>query len=176
MKNRKTIIVAFLLVAALCLGIGYAALTDELSVKGVANVESVAAQTAFDVDVYFDSSYEQPQGSICSVAYESGTVPDAVTITVTEGVGVVGDTVTAKLKIKNDGSQAAAVALKAVTADGQNYFAAQSTHFSITAGQDVYEVPAAGSVEVDITITVIKTIETDVEETFAIYFEATSAV
>ena len=176
MKNRKTIIVAFLLVAALCIGIGYAALTDELSVKGVANVESAAAQSAFDVDVYFDSSYEQPQGSVCSVSYESVTAPDAVTITVTEGVGVVGDTVTAKLKIKNDGAQAAAVALKAVTADGQNYFAAQSTHFSITAGQDVYEVPAAGSVEVDITITVIKTIETDVEETFAIYFEATSAV
>ena len=37
MKNRKMAIVAFFLVAVLCIGAGYAVLTDILDIQGVAN-------------------------------------------------------------------------------------------------------------------------------------------
>lgn len=39
MKKRRTLIIALLLVAALCLGIGYAEITDTLTVNGDANAK-----------------------------------------------------------------------------------------------------------------------------------------
>ena len=39
MKKRRTLIIALLLVAALCLGIGYAEITDTLTINGDANAK-----------------------------------------------------------------------------------------------------------------------------------------
>ena len=46
MKKRRTFIVSMLLVAALALGIGYAALTDVLEVTGRADINQSQAETA----------------------------------------------------------------------------------------------------------------------------------
>ena len=56
MKNRKTVVVAFLLVAAMLLGVGYAALTDTLTITGEIGANTSASQTEFDADVYFKST------------------------------------------------------------------------------------------------------------------------
>ena len=53
MKNRKSIVVAFLLVAVMLLGVGYAALTDILDITGSADINQSAAEEAFNEDVYF---------------------------------------------------------------------------------------------------------------------------
>lgn len=55
MKNRKLAIVAFLLVAVLAIGVGYAALTDLLSVNGTLEAHSAAADIAFDEEIYFSN-------------------------------------------------------------------------------------------------------------------------
>ena len=39
MKNRKNVLIVFAILAILCLGIGYAALTDTLTLTGTINVE-----------------------------------------------------------------------------------------------------------------------------------------
>ena len=56
MKNRRITIVAFLLLAALTLGIGYAALTDTLWITGSASVGAEAGQDAFKNDIYFSKA------------------------------------------------------------------------------------------------------------------------
>ena len=44
MKNRRITIVAFLLIAALTLGFGYAAVTNVLDIQGSASVSATAAE------------------------------------------------------------------------------------------------------------------------------------
>ncbi len=56
MKNRKTVVVAFLLVAAMLLGVGYAALTDTLTITGTAQIDMNAAGNEFDEKVYFNDA------------------------------------------------------------------------------------------------------------------------
>ena len=58
MKNRKRVIVAFVMVAALCLGIGYAALNDSLYATGNLAVNKGDAQNEFKNDVFFTGVYE----------------------------------------------------------------------------------------------------------------------
>ena len=53
MKKRRTAIVAFLLVAILCLGIGFAALSDDLLIDSTLAWSREKAQPDFDNEVYF---------------------------------------------------------------------------------------------------------------------------
>ena len=53
MKNRKIVVVAFLLVATMLLGVGYAALTDVLDITGSADINQSAAEEAFNEDIHF---------------------------------------------------------------------------------------------------------------------------
>ena len=52
MKNRRITIVAFLLIAALTLGFGYAAVTNVLDIQGSASVSATAAEAEFNENVY----------------------------------------------------------------------------------------------------------------------------
>ena len=56
MKNRRTVVVAFLLVAVMLLGIGYAALTDTLTIIGNAHVDLDTANKTFDERIYFSAA------------------------------------------------------------------------------------------------------------------------
>lgn len=53
MKKRRTLVIGLLLVAALCLGIGYAAITDDLFIDGQAQFDPEVAIEELDVDVKF---------------------------------------------------------------------------------------------------------------------------
>lgn len=53
MKNRKRVIVAFMLVAVMLLGVGYAAVTTHLNIQGGATVTVEGATEAFSADVKF---------------------------------------------------------------------------------------------------------------------------
>ena len=56
MKNRKVVVIAFLVVAAMLMGIGYAALTDTLTITGDLKADTSVSQPEFDADVYFSST------------------------------------------------------------------------------------------------------------------------
>ena len=162
MKNRKTIIVAFLLVAALCLGIGYAALTDTLNINGTANISKGAAETEFDEDVYFTSA----SGNGCSAAIADGNKPDAATLTITDGMGVLGDYVTATYTVQNEGEKPVTVSI------AHN----SSTNFDISTGSANYTIPAKSSIDIDVTVTLKTTVTATItNETFSLVLNATSA-
>ena len=67
MKNRKFVVVAFLLVAVLLLGVGYAALTDVLDITGSADVNQSAAEEAFNEDIYFTAAVANQDGNTASI-------------------------------------------------------------------------------------------------------------
>ena len=72
MKNRRQILVAFMLCAVMLLGIGYAAVTDALDINGMAEINAGNVQSAFDVNVYFSDAVAN--------AHTTGNTPDRAAI------------------------------------------------------------------------------------------------
>ena len=56
MKNRRIVVVAFLLAAVMLLGVGYAVLTDTLDVTGSADVDVNGLNAEFEEDIYFSAA------------------------------------------------------------------------------------------------------------------------
>ena len=55
MRNRKTVIVAFVLVAVMLMAVGYAALSTDLFIGGNATINADQAQSEFDGQIKFDN-------------------------------------------------------------------------------------------------------------------------
>ena len=56
MKNRRNIIVAFLLCACLIVGVGYASLTDVLDITGSADVNLTDLEKEYENEIYFSAA------------------------------------------------------------------------------------------------------------------------
>ena len=67
MKNRKIILVAFMLVACMVVGIGYAALSAELTVTGNATFKADKAQDEFTGDINFTDDIEKAAENTASL-------------------------------------------------------------------------------------------------------------
>lgn len=108
MKRRRTLIVSLLLVAALCLGIGYAAINGELTINGTANIKEQPFKVVF-------TEYQEgtpavpnrfgvtPTVSLTTPTSDLKDAPDsvqAVAVTV-NNLQAVGDQVEFKLTVKN---------------------------------------------------------------------------
>lgn len=63
MRNRKTVIVAFLVVAVMLMAVGFAALTDNLIIAGEANANTTAAQKQWEDDIYFTQAEVKASGT-----------------------------------------------------------------------------------------------------------------
>ena len=63
MRNRKAIITAFLLLACMLIGVGYAAVTNVLDIQGSADVSQQQAEDEFNEDIYFTGA-KAPDGAI----------------------------------------------------------------------------------------------------------------
>lgn len=68
MKNRKLAIVAFFLAAVMCIGAGYAVLTDILDIQGVANVSATEAEKVFESKIYFTNAVANEAGNSAEVS------------------------------------------------------------------------------------------------------------
>ena len=68
MKNRRIIVIAFMLCAVMLLGVGYAAVSDALDISGTAEINSGNVQSAFDTNVRFSAAVANN--------YTAGTNPD----------------------------------------------------------------------------------------------------
>lgn len=96
MKNRKSILVVFAILALLCLGIGYAALSDTLVMTGTVLADGsgnkIEEESRFDVDW---EKFADPSTIVGNTTFEAGTIDDendTVTFTVS-GFTTKGDTI-----------------------------------------------------------------------------------
>ena len=173
MKKRRTLIVSLLLVAALALGIGYAALTDTLNITGTASVAQEAGEEAFEIDVYFSKAIAGT-GATAAV----GADKDTATMTVNaDALKEVGDEVIATYTIKSD-SDLAVVITNPTTTNG--YITNDNTeYFQVTTNwvaDHTLTPDSTGTATVDITVTVklIKTPSVAQDVEFGIQLNATS--
>ena len=108
MKNRKIIVVAFLLISVMLMGVGYAALTDELGIEGSVQADTSVSQTEFDDDVYFSNTSVVSDSTGNKAASQILEGRDSATITATHFT-TKGQIVKVKFTIKNDSTDFDAV-------------------------------------------------------------------
>ena len=150
MKKRRTLIISMLLIAALCLGIGYAALTDTLDINGTVDVNQSAAEEAFDIEVYFSNAKANQDGNSASIVIDD---PDMASFTITSLKGQ-DDYATFTFTIFN-ASDVDATVTPTLAADGNS----NPEYFSIVSDWNAQPkvIKAGESMEYTVTVTLLKT-------------------
>jgi hypothetical protein len=168
MKNRRNLIVAFLLCACLIVGVGYAALSDTLDINGTADVNQSAAEEAFNEDIYFSDAVANQTGNTASV---NGDNNDKASFTANTLKGK-GDKATFTFTIKNNGDVAAKITPKLNDAQGNTL----PGYFTITSDWDGATKDLAAGAEISYTITVelIQTPTETISGSFHVEFKAVS--
>ena len=146
MKNRRNVVVAFLVVAVMLLGIGYAALTDVLDITGSVDVNQSAAQNEFDQDIYFSAAVANQEGNTASVNNDNNDKASFSAKT----LKLKGDKVTFTFTIKNDGELDALVTPKLNATLGNT----NPEYFNITSDWNGASKVLAAHSEITYTITV----------------------
>ncbi len=180
MKNRRSVIAIFLMVALLCLGIGYAAVSDDLTIDGTLNLSTGEIEDQFATDVKFANA---------SVTTSDATTADDVTAVIGDTTADVTDeddklTITvANTEFKEIG-QTVVVTVDVVngsTADANVTIAGYtdaSGVFSVVAEQvgGAAAITAGDSAEFTVTITLLMIPDADVtNQAFELTLTATSA-
>ncbi len=175
MKNRKNIVIAFLLVASLCLSVGFAALTDTLTIGGDIKIDATGANGGADVAwdgavIFYDIREVKVNGS-ASTAVIPSISGDTLTANINAGVlKVKDDNVSFKVDVKNDHAEYDAVISSLSKTFSSTYF-----NVEITGIKDGTRITKGGTQEVTVTITLIKTpTEAITNENFNISFIATA--
>ena len=130
MRNRKVIVTAFLLVAIMLLGVGYAAVSDILDLTGTSEVNQSAAEEAFNHDVHFSGvkngdtdtfteSYSDPSGMYTARVNSDNNDKASFTISGLKGAG---DTATITFRVVNEGDLDAVVSVKTTSNSNPTYF------------------------------------------------------
>lgn len=160
MKNRRIVVVAIMLAAVLCLGVGYAALTDEITATGTVNVNATG----------FDLQWEADDTSAITATASDNTLE--FTIDAAKLVNE-GDSVTIKAKVKNASTQSFSAKITGVTVDDDSDF-----YSVVCNGIAVNDVIAQGASK-DVTITVTldqMPVENITGDTFTITIDAEAVV
>ena len=167
MKKRRTLIIALLLVAALCLGIGYAAVSETLLWNGTIENDAVEFSVKFETTAktaVSGAGDAEDEAKILSLSHPGDpggrTVAPAV-----DGLTVVGDSVTFTYTVKNYSN--VIVELKELTTDFTN------DYFKLTVGDwDKTVLDVNDTAVVDITVELIKVSDVIETATFTITAEA----
>lgn len=177
MFKRRNGVIAFLVVAVMLLGVGFAALTDTLTINGTGNAQQTALETTFDSYVGF-SDYAAGTCTVAAVADKTNvdyaTLPDVVTFEAT-GFTKIDDQVVAIYTVKNTHPDLGAnipATLTATVAD-KTANTGHSNYFSATAVPNVtYLAPNGGEATVTVTLTMIHTPIDTSDVTVSVEFEA----
>lgn len=174
MKNRKTVVVAFLLCAVLLLGVGYAALTDTLDITGSADVNQSAAEEAFNEDIYFSAAVANPatgEQTTPNTASVNADNNDKASFTVKSLQGA-GDTATFTFTIVNEGDVDATVTPKLNATLGNT----NTEYFSLTSDWNgaSQTLAAGGSITYTVTIELLKTPTETIAGSFLVELTATA--
>ena len=176
MKNRKFIVVAFLIVAVMLLGVGYAALTDTLTIIGNAHIDVDTANKTFDEKVYFSDAKASSSTGTGTTADVVSYSSDDATYTANR-LATVGETSVFTFTIKNDSNVDAEISVNTTKLSGDaNPSNSNSDKFTVA-----YSYPDGttiakngGTIDVVVTVTVAEPVTSATSATFGIELTATS--
>ncbi len=169
MRNRKIVIGAFLLIAVMCISMGYASVSDLLDIQGASNVDAGNVNTAFDENIFFsDAKVGVPANEGKDTATVSAT-NDKATFSA-NCLTVKGDTAIFVFTIQNNNDYAAKVTPRL----SQN---TNETTFKITSdwNNSAQTIDAKSSKDYTITIELLESVTTSVGASYAIELAASEA-
>lgn len=166
MKNRKRIVVAFLCVAVLLLGVGYAAFTDTLTIIGNIVADMKQAEVNYDANVYFSdvkflltgtNSGDKSQDTVGGIGTDDATFA-------IHSLAVLGEYAEVEFTIANDSNVTVYVTMPATRlSGGVNNSNTNPDHFSIKYSHngeaidfesEPIEIPSKGTITVVAKVTV----------------------
>lgn len=159
MKNRRIILIAFLLCSCMIVGLGYAAYSEVLDISGTAELN---ADETHDGNVYFSAAQALPaEGELTTLntANVNPNNPDKAAFTV-NSVLHEGQKAQFKFTIQNDNEEAFDTAVRAYTLNDD-----ASAYYTITCDIGTGEVdqsvdlPAMNSIDVIVTVEMVNTPE-----------------
>ena len=170
MKNRRTTLIAFVLIAALCVGIGYAALTDTLTIGGTVSANA----NELDAAVYFSGIENIVKPAHATVDPTITFNNDTVTVTIPGHVLVnEGDLVSFDAKVEYKGG----LGNVTITRDRIN----AGSVFAVSTDSSSYSITDPGlgntahaTIHVVIKANDMSTVSDDYSESFTITFTVTS--
>ena len=178
MKNRRTVVVAFLLVAVMLLGIGYAALTDTLTIIGNAHVDLDTANKTFDERIYFSSAEATSSDGTGAIADVASFSADDATYTVNQ-LAITGQKSTFTFTITNVSNVDAAISINPHKLSGQaNVNPSNSNEdkflveYAYPDGMTIAK--QGGTIKVVVTVTLREPVTSATAATFGIELTATS--
>lgn len=169
MKNRRSVVIAFLMATILCLGVGYAALSDTLETKGYVNLNTSAATADFNEDVYFDAASidvdwtNTETDKVISpqvLRQTNGDENDMLQFTIPEGILVHAEDHKDKVTVTVDILNTSAYEVEVTPA----YSLATGAAYTVECDQAKYILPAAidESTPGRVTITITVELQTEV--------------
>lgn len=171
MKNRKTVVVAFLMAAVMLLGVGYAALTDTLTLIGNATIDFEQAGVNFDAKVYWSageiisSTNSSPDDAVGGINTDDATF-------VLHSLATKDDVAVLKFTIKNDSNVPVHITMNnpSITGTGADKFSCDYAY-----SRDDMIIPAnGGTMDVTVTVTVAQPVTTQLTATFSVSYTATT--
>jgi hypothetical protein len=176
MKNRKKIIVAFMLVAVMLMGIGYAALTDTLTIIGNAHIDIGTANQTFDEKIYFSDAQATSSTGTGTVADTASYTADDATYTANR-LAVKGEKSVFTFTITNDSNVKADITVNTVKLSGAaNPSNSNEDKFTVEYAypQGTTIESNGGTITVVVTVTVKEPVTSATSATFGIELTATS--
>lgn len=182
MKNRKTVVVAFLLVAAMLLGVGYAALTDTLTVVGNATIDMTGAQSNFDEKIFFSDSGVLTHGTGNTAGDQTAYTADDATYQL-HSLATKDESASLWFEISNTSNVPVLISVAANNPTNNNaeYFAVSYEYFSnkeltVPTTLDTPVAATNGKLYVKVTVTVAKPVTTQTTGTFGLSLNVTTEI
>ena len=176
MKNRKIVVVAFLLIAVLLLGVGYAALTDTLTIIGNAHIDVDTANKTFDERIYFSAAEATSTTGTGTTADIASFTADDATYTANK-LAVKGEKSVFTFTITNVSNVDAEITVNTKKLSGDNNPSNSNTdkftvEYSYPDGMTIAK--NGGTIRVVVTVTLKDVVTSATSATFGIELTATS--
>lgn len=143
-----------MIVACLLMAVGFAALSDVLSILGEAEVDYVGATNAFDEDVYFSAAVAQNAAGGDTARVTTDDV-DIARFSV-RSINAKDDAAVFTFTVKNDNEFTAYVKVNDAKAVNNN-----TEYFSVEISNSTFEIEAGGEYTFTVTVTLLKTPQLD---------------
>lgn len=175
MKNRKIVVVAFLVVAVMLLGVGYAALTDTLTIIGNAHIDLDKTNSLFDERIKFTSADVIDSTGKGTTADVASFNADDATFTV-NSMAEVNDKSVFLFTITSESNVDAKITVNEKKLSGDvNPSNSNAKKFKVEyAYPQGTELAAGESITVQVTVTLIESVVEATSATFGIEYTATS--
>ena len=176
MKNRRTALVAFLLVAVMLLSVGYANLTDRLTIIGNAEIDLNTANATFDSKIQFTKAEAVSSTGTGTVADVAGYTADDATFTANK-LAIVGEKSVFEFTITNTSNVDAIISIESTKLSGAaNPSNSNEDKFTVDyAYPDGMTVAKnGGTIRVTVTVTVKNPIIVETSASFGLELTATA--